>query len=100
MLNCRVWHDVVTARLKLSASQPGQTPTVVVRGPAAADAVMAGGSGLQAVQVDGISPPPVGRADPIPDATGELDDPRLAGRPTQAEQFADRRGSAVRSQYH
>ena len=52
------------------------------------------------MQVDGIPPPPVGRADPIPDATGELDDPRLAGHPAQAEQFADRRGSSVRSQYH
>ena len=59
-----------------------------------------GGSGWQAVQVDGIPPPPVGRADPIPDATGELDDPRLAGHPAQAEQFADRRGSPVRSHYH
>jgi hypothetical protein len=49
------------------------------------------------VQVDGIPPPPVGRADPIPDATGELDDPRLAGHPAQAEQFADRHGSPVRS---
>ena len=61
---------------------------------------MAGGSGWQAVQVDGIPPPPVGRADPLPDATGELDDPRLAGHPAQAEQFADRRGSPVRSHYH
>jgi hypothetical protein len=52
------------------------------------------------VQVDGIAPSPVGCADPIPDATGELDDPRLAGHPAQAEQFADRRCSPVRSQYH
>ena len=58
------------------------------------------GSVWQAVQVDGIPPPPVGRADPIPDPTGELDDPRLAGHPAQAEQFADRRGSPIRSHYH
>ena len=84
----------------LPASEPGHTRTFVVRRLAAADVVMAGGSGRQAVQVDGIPPPPVGRADPIPDATGELDDPRLAGHPAQAEQFADRRGSPVRSHYH
>ena len=94
------WHDVVTARPTLPTSASGQTPAFVVRGLAAADAAMAGGSGRQAVQVDGISPPPVGRADPIPDATGELDDPRLAGHPAQAEQFADRRGGPIRSHDH
>ena len=69
-------------------------------GAVAAGRGIAGGSGRQAVQVDGIPPPPVGRADPIPDATGELDDARLAGHPAQAEQFADRRGSPVRRHDH
>jgi hypothetical protein len=84
----------------LPTSEPGQIPGL--RGPRPGGPPMRdrGGSGRQAVQVDGIPPPPVVRADPIPDATGELDDPRLAGHPAQAEQFADRRGSPVRSHYH
>jgi len=69
-------------------------------GAVAAGRGIAGGSGRQAVQVDGIPPPPVGRADPIPDATGELDDARLAGHPAQAEQFADRHSSPVRRRDH
>ena len=57
------WRDVVTAGSALPASAAGQTPAFVVRGLAAAVAVMAGGSGRQAVQVDGIPPSPVGGAD-------------------------------------
>jgi len=91
------WHDVVTARLSTADSGRGR-PSFVIR--ARRPRTRCWGSLRQAVQVDGIPPPPVGRADPIPDATGELDDSRLAGHPAQPEQFADWRGSPVRGHDH
>ena len=94
------WRDVVTARLSTACQLAGADPSLRGPRPVGRRRGDGGGSGRQAVQVDGIPPPPVGRADPIPDATGELDDPRLAGHPAQAEQLADRRGSPVRSHYH
>ena len=91
----------LTGLAQHAGQRAGGTPRPSWARPGAAVvAVMAGGSGWQAVQVDGISPPPVGRADPIPGATGVLDDSRLAGHPAQVEQFADRRGSPVGSHYH
>src|SRR3954447_4607146 len=66
---CGGWDAVgrVLTSSRSGSALPRQTEAFVVCGLAVADVVMAGVSGRQAVQVDGIPPPPVGRADPIPD---------------------------------